>query len=128
MYHEHFVNNEKNQEVLDEKEGYKTVAAVIDYDRSKKGTDDATYDSMHGEKQKAKKERDYAAWEREKMKKDDPNWEHKRGSTSENYQAMRNPEKEEKKDTRTAKQKRMDSPDKGINSPAFKKFMADRGM
>ena len=46
----------------------------------------------------------------------------------ENYQAMRNPEKEEKKDTRTAKQKRMDSPDKGINSPAFKEFMRSRGM
>ena len=83
MYHEHFVNDEKNQEVLDEKEGYKTVAAVIDYDRSKKGTDDATYDSMHGDKKGAKKERDYAAFERKKMKKDDPNWKHKKGSTSE---------------------------------------------
>ena len=83
MYHEHFVNDQKNQEVLDEKEGYKTVAAVIDYDRSKKGTDDATYDSMHGDKKGAKKERDYAAFEREKMKKDDPNWKHKKGSTSE---------------------------------------------
>ena len=39
--------------MLDEKEGYKTVAAVIDYDRSKKGTDDATYDSMHGDKKGA---------------------------------------------------------------------------
>ena len=166
------------EEVLDEKEGYKTVAAVIDYDRSKKGTDDATYDSMHGDKKGAKKERDYAAFERGKMKKDDPNWKHKKGSTSEsvevdkyietlqkvkageleadikrwgalkesgkftveelermvwqdfdeNYQAMRNPEKEEKKDTRSAKQKRMDSPDKGINSPAFKEFMRQQGM
>jgi hypothetical protein len=105
-------------------------------------------------RKQAKKERDYAAFEREKMKKDDPNWKHKKGSTSEgvealaasgkftaeeikrmawtefdeNYQAMRNPEKEEKKDTRTAKQKRMDSPDKGINSPAFKEFMRSRGM
>ena len=47
----------------------------------------------------------------------------------EGYQ--RNPEKGEaaakKADTRTAKQKRMDSPDKGINSPAFKKFMRDNG-
>ena len=68
---------------LSEKESYKTVAAVIDYDRSKKGTDDATYDSEHGEKKKAKKERDYAAWEREKMRKDDPNWKHKKYSTSE---------------------------------------------
>ena len=74
------------EEVLDEKEGYKTVAAVIDYDRSKKGTDDATYDSMHGDKKGAKKERDYAAFEREKMKKDDPNWKHKKGSTSESVE------------------------------------------
>ena len=46
----------------------------------------------------------------------------------ENYQAMRNPEKEEKKDKRSARQKRMDSPDKGINSPAFKEFMRQQGM
>ena len=70
------------------KEGYKTVAAVIDYDRSKKGTDDATYDSEHGEDEKAKKERDYAAFERGKMKKDDPNWKHKKGSTSEEVEAL----------------------------------------
>ena len=46
----------------------------------------------------------------------------------ENYQAMRNPEKEEEKDKRSARQKRMDSPDKGINSPAFKEFMRKQGM
>ena len=46
----------------------------------------------------------------------------------ENYGAMRNPEKEEEKDKRSARQKRMDSPDKGINSPAFKKFMRKQGM
>ena len=71
------------EDELKEKESYKTVAAVIDYDRSKKGTDDAVYDTEHGKKKQAKKERDYAAWERSKMKKDDPNWEHKKGSTSE---------------------------------------------
>jgi hypothetical protein len=75
---------------INEKEGYKTVAAVIDYDRSKKGTDDATYDSEHGKKKEAKKERDYAAFEREKMKKDDPNWKHKKGSTSESFSNWRN--------------------------------------
>ena len=63
------------------KEKYKTVAAVIDYDRSKKGSEDADYDSEHGEDEKAKKERDYAAWERSKMKKDDPNWKHKKYHT-----------------------------------------------
>ena len=55
--------------------------------RSKKGTDAATYDSMHGKKKEAKKERDYAAFERSKMKKDDPNWKHKKGSTSESVEA-----------------------------------------
>ena len=62
MYHEHFVNDEKQEDTPDEKSRYS--CAVIDYDRSKKGTNDATYDSMHGEKKKAKKERDYAkfAW------------------------------------------------------------------
>ena len=48
----------------------------------------------------------------------------------EGYQ--RNPEKGEaeakKADKRSAKQKRMDSPDRGINSPAFKEFMRSRGM
>jgi len=47
----------------------------------------------------------------------------------EGYQ--RDPEKGEaeakKADKRSAKQKRMDSPDKGINSPAFAKFMRDNG-
>ena len=69
------------------KESYKTVAAVIDYDRSKKGTDDAVYDTEHGEDEKAKQERDYAAWERSKMKKDDPDWKHKKGSTTESVEA-----------------------------------------
>ena len=119
MYHEH---------VIREKESYDTVAAVIDYDRSKKGTDDAVKDSEEGKKKAAKKERDYAAFERKKMKKDDPNWEHKRGSTSENYQAMRNPEKAEKEDKRSAREKRMADPKKGINSPAFKEFMRKQGM
>ena len=75
-----------SEEELLEKESYKTVAAVIDYDRSKKGTDDAVYDSLHGKKKAAKKERDYAAWERSKMKRDDPNWKHKKGSTSESVE------------------------------------------
>ena len=41
--------------------------------------------------------------------------------------ARNNPEKyerdQEKNDTRSKKQKRMDDPNIGINSPAFKKFM-----
>ncbi len=54
----------------------------------------------------------------------------KEGKVIEGYQ--RDPEKGEeearKADTRSAKQKRMADPKKGINSPAFRKFMADRGM
>ena len=65
------------------KDTYKTVAAIVDYDRAKKGSEYATYDSEHGKKKEAKKERDYAAWERSKMKRDDPDWKHKKGSTSE---------------------------------------------
>ena len=42
------------------------VKAVIAYDKARKGTDDATYDSEHGDKKQAKKERDYAKWQRDK--------------------------------------------------------------
>ena len=169
----------KEETILEkQKDTPKQVAAVIDFYRSKKGTGEAVKDTEEGDTKDAKKERDYAAFERSKMKKDDPNWKHKKGSTSEsveadkyietvqqikkgeleddikrweqltasgkftaeeienlawdefdeNYQAMRNPEKEEKKDKRSAKQKRMDSPDRGINSPAFKEFMRQQGM
>ena len=51
----------------------------------------------------------------------------------ENYHAMRNPEKyAEKPESEMSydekRKKRMNDPERGINSPAFKKFMADRGM
>jgi len=59
-------------------------------------------------------------------------------SIEENYRAMRNPEKyEAERDKKLERDKpyhkrsraaRMADPDRGINSPAFKKFMADRGM
>ena len=45
---------------------------------------------------------------------------------------MRNPEKAEaeakKADKRSAREKRMADPEKGINSPAFREFMRSRGM
>jgi len=63
------------------------VAAVIDMYRSKKGTDAATYDSMHGKKKEAKKERDYAKFERDKMARDAQKSGHRflhaKGSTTE---------------------------------------------
>ena len=53
----------------------------------------------------------------------------------ENYRAMRDPEKYGKPDDESdkpyrerSKANRMKDPKRGINSPAFKKFMADRGM
>ena len=49
----------------------------------------------------------------------------------ENYRAMRNP-KEDKPESEMSydekRKKRMSDPKKGINSPAFKKFMASQGM
>jgi len=81
MAHREAMKNVEEQKEVNVKDTYKTVAAIVDYDRSKKGSKDATYDSMKGDKKAAKKERDYAAWERSKMKKDDPNWKHKKGHT-----------------------------------------------
>ena len=52
----------------------------------------------------------------------------------ENYRAMRNPEKYKPDDEsdkpyrERSREARMKDPKRGINSPAFKKFMADRGM
>ena len=52
----------------------------------------------------------------------------------ENYRAMRNPESQKDPDEsdkpyrQRSKAARMRDPERGINSPAFKKFMADRGM
>ena len=49
----------------------------------------------------------------------------------ENYRAMRNP-KEDKPESEMSydekRKKRMNDPKRGINSPAFKKFMASQGM
>ena len=63
------------------------VKAVIAYDKARKGTRDATYDSMHGDKEQAKKERDYAKWQRDQgaefAQKSGHPWEHAKGSTRE---------------------------------------------
>tara|TARA_A100001391_G_scaffold74964_1_gene48562 strand:+ start:389 stop:574 length:186 start_codon:yes stop_codon:yes gene_type:complete len=53
---------------------------------------------------------------------------------SENYRAMRNPEKYKPDDEsdkpykERSRANRMKDPKRGINSPAFKKFMASQGM
>jgi len=63
------------------------VKAVIAFDKARKGTDDATYDSEHGKKKQAKKERDYAKWQRDKgaedAQKSGHRWKHAKGSTRE---------------------------------------------
>ena len=77
----------KADKLAEDKDTPDQVAAVIDMYRSKKGTGEAVKDTEEGKKKAAKKERDYAAWEREKMKQDDPDWKHKKGSTTESVDA-----------------------------------------
>ena len=52
------------------------------------------------------------------------------GTTAKNKGYQRNPEKDpqNKPYREKTKAERMADPERGINSPAFKKFMADRGM
>jgi len=63
------------------------VKAVIAYDKARKGTEDAVYDTEHGKKKQAKKERDYAKWQRDRGARDAQKsghpWEHAKGSTRE---------------------------------------------
>ena len=78
----------KKEEVeLEEKDTYDQVAAVIDMYRSKKGSDEANRLTRQGKTGAAKKEREYAAFERQKMKRDAQRsghpWEHAKGSTTE---------------------------------------------
>ena len=104
--HKEAIEHVAEKKEVNVKDTYKTVAAIVDYDRSKKGSEDATWDSVHGEKKKAEQERDYAKWERGKMKKDDPNWKSKKyhtGMHGEGYQ--RNPEEGEKKERESAKKR-----------------------
>ncbi len=73
--------NEKQKDTPDQ------VKAVIAYDKARKGTEDAVYDTEHGKKKQAKKERDYAKWQRDKGAEDAQKsghpWEHAKGSTRE---------------------------------------------
>ena len=77
----------KEDEDVKEADTYDQVAAVIDMYRSKKGTDAANRLTRKGDTAAAKKERDYAAFEREKMKRAAQRsghpWEHAPGSTTE---------------------------------------------
>ena len=99
------------------------------YARAKKYREDQA-------REKDKKEQEYFAakakthkWDGEKWnKKESVDFFRKFRGVDENYQAMRNPEKAEKEDKRSAREKRMADPKKGINSPAFKEFMRQQGM
>ena len=77
----------KEDEDVKEADTYDQVAAVIYMYRSKKGTDAANRLTRKGDTAAAKKERDYAAFEREKMKRAAQRsghpWEHAPGSTTE---------------------------------------------
>ena len=77
----------KADEIEEQKDTPDQVKAVIAYDKARKGTKDATYDSEHGDKKQAKKERDYAKWQRDKGAEDAQKsghpWEHAKGSTRE---------------------------------------------
>ena len=63
------------------------VKAVIAYDKARKATGDAVYDTEHGKTKQAKKEKDYAKWQRDKGAEDAQKsghpWEHAKGSTRE---------------------------------------------
>ncbi len=127
------------------------VKAVIAYDKARKGTDDATYDSMHGKKKQAKKERDYAKFEREKMKRDAQRsghrWKHAKGSTREKegkksethayikdshtqkygqlMDAYQSIYREQKAETPAAEEEKMKKDDKLFGSPNKKKKKHD---
>ena len=80
-------NAYKEVYATEEKDTPDQVKAVIAYDKARKGTEDAVYDTEHGDKKQAKKERDYAKWQRDKGAEDAQKsghpWEHAKGSTRE---------------------------------------------
>ena len=77
----------KADEIEEQKDTPDQVKAVIAFDKARKGTRDAVYDTEHGKKKQAKKERDYAKWQRDKGAEDAQKsghpWEHAKGSTRE---------------------------------------------
>ena len=86
-YKKVYATEDELQEKKKDKDTPDQVKALISYDQARKATDDATYDTEHGEKKKAKKERDYAKWQRdqgaEDAQKSGHPWEHAKGSTRE---------------------------------------------
>ena len=66
---------------IQEKDSRRTVDAIRAYYRSKDASRDATYDTDKGKKGKGDTEKKYAKKERGEIKKDDPNWKHKKYHT-----------------------------------------------
>ena len=112
---EHKAKRGVKEELVGEGDTYAKQLARFEANRRKRQKQTQTYERPNYIPKDQDHSDEYGSSKGQKVKK-------------ENYQAMRNPEKEEKKDKRSAKQKRMDSPDKGINSPAFKEFMRQQGM
>ena len=84
-----------SEKEVDVKDTRRTVDAIRAYDKSKDASRDATYDSDHGKKGKAKKEKEYAKKERGEIDKDDPNWKKKKyhtGMHGESYEATKTKE------------------------------------
>ena len=84
-----------SEKEVDVKDTRRTVDAIRAYDRSKDASRDATYDTDHGKKGKAKKEKEYAKKERGEIDKDDPNWKKKKyhtGMHGESYEATKTKE------------------------------------
>ena len=71
LYKRRMAVDSKTKMRKEEKDTPDQVKAVIANDRARKGTRDATYDSMHGKKKQAKKERDYAKGQRDKGAEDE---------------------------------------------------------
>ena len=112
---EHKAKRGVKEELVGEGDTYAKQLARFEANRRKRQKQTQTYERPNYIPKDQDHSDEYGSSKGQKVKK-------------ENYQAMRNPEKEEKKDKRSAKQKRMASPDKGINSPAFKEFMRQQGM
>ena len=66
---------------ITEKDSRRTVDAIRAYYRSKDASRDATSDTDKGKKAKGDKEKAYAKKERGEIKKDDPNWKHRKYHT-----------------------------------------------
>ena len=72
---------EITEKEVDVKDTRRTVDAIRAYYRSKDESRDATSDTDKGKKAKGDKEKAYAKKERGEIKKDDPNWKHRKYHT-----------------------------------------------